>query len=76
MGKTGKKPERKSRNKSDQNTKNQKTKIWDERNINVSELQCNDKKKRVVNFDTRVWNKRLNYVLNLNKFTTLFLKYK
>ena len=28
-----KKMERKSRNQSDQNTKNQKTKIWDEQNI-------------------------------------------
>ena len=32
-GQERKKPERKSRNKSEQNTKNQKTKIWDERNI-------------------------------------------
>ena len=32
MGKNEKKTERKSRNYSDQNTKNQKTKIWDEQN--------------------------------------------
>ena len=33
MGKTEKNLERKSRNLSDQNTKNQKTKIWDKQNI-------------------------------------------
>ena len=32
-GKDGKKLERKSRNQSDQNTENQKAKIWDEQNI-------------------------------------------
>ena len=40
MGKT-EKTERKSRNYSDQNTKNQKTKIWDERNINALLLSSN-----------------------------------
>jgi len=34
-GQDGKKPERKSCNLSDHNTKNQKTKIWDERNISL-----------------------------------------
>ena len=40
-----KKPERKSRNKSDQNTKNQKTKIWDNQNI-----------KRNKNWLKKLWN--------------------
>ena len=41
----GKKTERKSRNKSDQNTKNQKTKIWDNQNI-----------KRNKNWLKKLWN--------------------